>query len=467
MSEGTFWRTISISIISAALCCGVARAQESSTPTQQQDPNNPVSQNSDSSAPKEGASQDSQSADNDIKTPLPVAPSLEVHPVGSSISLPQYDTLLRWGPVYVRTLEFSQSYDQISGAPTAGQGIFNQGSFDTSILRASIVYDRVIGQNRLELEYDPRLTIVNGVVGKDYLNQSANLNYVQTLSPRWTLGLSNSVAYYSVRQLYGDYFLPVNTIAPGALPSSFLDSGGSWLNTNSQVSLAYALSPTSTLTISPNFSYSYVTGTTSGGGSGNVYQYGAQLNWTKQLTAHRSINAAYYYRAVESAGSSVPYQSIQVGITQDLGPSTVIGGSIGLLSSGFPSNQDNTVAGSVQLSRKLGRAVGSIGYYRGMPLFSELASQGVSQYVQGSYQVNLSQRWYLSVQGGYENSLTSNIINVSGKFGSAEVGYRLTPQISSYFSYTYKTQGGTDALLLSGTRKSYVAGLRWTARAAQ
>lgn len=453
------WKTIAISFIAAMLCCPAAWAQESSSSAPpQQDPNKPGSQDS---------SQDPQPSDNDIKTPLAVPPSLEVYPAGSSIPLPRYDTLLRWGPVYVRTLEFMQSYDRISNVSGGAQGVFNQGSFNASILRASIVYDRMIGQNRLEAEYSPRVTIINGKVGSDYLNQTANLNWVQTLSPRWTLGLSNSVGYFSVRHLYGDYFLDVNTVTAGTVPSSFLDGAGSWLNTNSQVTLAYALSPTSSLSITPNFAYGHISGTVNGGEATNIYQYGAKLDWKKQLTPHRSINVVYYYRVVESRGSRVPYQSGQVGITQELGPSTVFGAYIGLLSAGFASSRDNAVAGSVQLTRKFGRSVGSIGYYRGIPLFSELGSQGFSQWVQGNYRVDLTQRWYWSAQGGYENSLTSKIVDVTGKFASTEVGYRLTPQISCFFSYAYKTQGGNDPLLLSGTRSFFLGGLRWTARPVQ
>jgi hypothetical protein len=170
---------------------------------------------------------------------------------------------------------------------------------------------------------------------------------------------------------------------------------------------------------------------------------------------------------VDGRGDSVPYQTAQVGITQQLSPSTVFGGYLGVITSGFASAQDTSLAGSVQLSRSFGRSVGSIGYYRGMPFFTELASQGYSQYVQANYRFDLTRRLYWSAAGGYEDSLTSKIINVSGKYGSTEVGYRLTPQISSYFSYAYKIQGGNDARLLSGTRSYYLGGLRWTARPVQ
>jgi hypothetical protein len=360
-----------------------------------------------------------------------------------------------------------QSYDQISNVSSGAQGVFNQGSFNASVLRASIIYDRMIGRNRLEIEYAPRLTIINGTVGSDYLNQTGSLNWVQTLSPRWTLGLSNSVGYFSVRHLYGDYFLDVNTVTPGTVPSSFLDGGGSWFNTNSQVTLAYAISPTSSLSISPNFAYSHVTGTLNGEVPTNIYQYGAELDWKKQLTPHRSINAVYYYRVVQDHTDTVPYQNGQVGITQELGPSTVFGANVGLISAGFGSGRDYALSGSVQLTRRFGHSEASIGYYRGMPLFSELASQGYSQWVQGNFRVDLSRRWYWSAQGGYEDSMTSKIVDVSGKFASTEVGYRITPQISGFFSYAYKTQGGSDPRLLTGTRSYYLGGVRWTARPAQ
>jgi hypothetical protein len=243
-----------------------------------------------------------------------------------------------------------------------------------------------------------------------------------------------------------------------------LNGGGTWLNTTTAANFAYALSPTSSLSVAPFFGYGRVTGQINASNTTDLYQYGSKFAWTKQLSPFRSIRATYYYRIVGDLGNGTPYQSGEFGISQQLGPSTVIGANAGVLSEGFASGTQWTFSGSVQASRKLGRAIASIGYYRGLPLFPELNSQGVAQRVDGNIRLNLSERFYWSVQGGYENSLTASVINVAGQYVSTEAGYSLTPQVSFLVSYARQLQTGSDPNLLVGTRNYFLGGIRWIAR---
>jgi hypothetical protein len=390
----------------------------------------------------------------------------QVRPAGRSSPLLSYDSFLRWGPIFVRTIEFLQGYDQIHPVGGSGQGIFNQRSFTSSVLRADIIYDRQLRQSRLEFQYSPRLTLVNGNVSSNFVNQSANLNWIQQVSPRWTLGVSPSVTYMQVRQLYGEYFLGANSITATTLPSSFLDGPGSWLNTNMEVSIAYALSPTSSVSVAPFFGYSQVSGQINAAQPFSIYQYGGRVRWDKRLSPSRGINANYYSRVVGDLGNGTLYQSGEVGYDHQFGPSTVVAVSAGLLTGGFVHRQWN-LSGSVQLSRKFGRSIGSVGYYRGFPLFTETVSRGVAQRVDASYRLELSQKWYSQVQGGYENSLGSNATDISGKYITAEMGYNLAPRWSFFLNYARKIQSGNDPLLLQGTRNFYSAGIRWSARPIQ
>jgi hypothetical protein len=459
MCEYFTWKGILLTVLAITLSTLPAHAQSGQdpvTPARQGDPNP-------SSPPQQGQDGD---VDHSVKTPMPVPPEMEIRPIGSSTPLPTYDTLLRWGPLYIRDAEFLQSYDRISDVPGPTPGVFNQGSFSSSILRTSIVYDRQLGQNRLTLQYSPRITVINGHVSGDFVNQTVAFDWIQQLSPRLTLGISNSFGYFSIRNLYGDYFLNLNT-APGTnVPSSFLDAGGTWLNTTTQATFAYALSPTSSVSVAPFFGYGRVTGQTNSPNGQDTFQYGSRFAWSKQLSPFRSVTAAYYYRIVRSLGTGVPYQGGEVGISQQLGAATVIGATVGALSEGYTTGTRWNLSGSVQASRGIGRTVVSIGYYRGFALFSELNSQGVAQRVDGSFRLNLSQRWYWTVHGGYEDSLSSSIANVSGKYVSTEFGYNLTPQISCFASYARKTQAGNFQNLLAGTRDYVLGGIRWTARPA-
>jgi hypothetical protein len=451
------------SLILAVLALGVG-------PSSAQEPQNPpTAPPPDTSASKTGAPQDEQSSDSDnaVKPPVYVPAQLEVRAMGSSVALPSYDTLLRWGPVYVRSMEVFQSYNQISDVTGGAQGIYNQNAFNGTALRTDILYDRPTKLGRVVIEYIPRLTVVNGHVSADFLNQTVGLHLVEPLSSRWTLGLSDTFSYYSVRNLYGDYFLDVSTITGGTVPSSFLESGGSWLNAGTQASFAYALSPTSSFSISPGFAYSRTTGLINGPEPTNGYQYSGTFAWNKRMSPNFSVQADYGYRLVQYLATRVPYNTADLGFSWQLGASTTLGGSAGTLSSGFAGGTQWTVSSSVQLAEKWGHSLLSIGYYRGVALFSELGSQGVSQVIQANYRVDLTPRWYWTAQGGYEDSITKSVTDLSGKYVSTEVGFQFSRQVSGFASYGHKTQGGGQQGLLAGTVNTVVGGVRWSARPAQ
>jgi len=365
-----------------------------------------------------------------------------------------------------------QNYSKFSNATSGAGSIFDQNSFNATVLSTEIVYDRLIDNSRLVVEYAPNVQVVNGQVSSNFVNQTVSLNWVRPLSPRWTLGLSDNFRYYSVRNLYGYYYLNADAfrstiVTGGIVPSSFLDGGGSWLNESTQANFAYALSPTTSISVAPVFAYNHVTGQVNGPTTTDSFLYGGTVGWNKQISQNSSINASYGYQILEQNGTGTPYQYGQVGYSRKLGPSTVISLFAGLQTEGFVSGRNWNLTGSVQASRKIGRASASISYYRGMPLFSELGSQGLSQMVFGEFRYNFSQRWYVTAQGGYEDSLTTNIINLSGKFASGEVGYQVSPQISCFASYSYKTQAGSDPNLLVGSRYYYAGGIRWHARPAR
>lgn len=415
-----------------------------------------------------GAVQDTQASDNTVKPPVYVPAEQEIRAIGSSVALPTYDTLLRWGPVYLRSMELFQTYTQVGDITSGAQGIYNQDTFNATVLRTDIVFDHPTKTGRFVVQYAPRIIVINGQVDADFLNQSLVANWVRPLSSRWTFGLSDNFSYYTVRNLYGDYFLDVNAVTGAAVPSSFLESAASWLNAGTRTSFSYALSPTSSLTISPGFNYSHTTGLINAPEPTNGYEYSGTLGWTKRMSANFSLSAEYGYRLVQSLGGHVPYHNGDLGFSWQLGSTTTIGLSAGVLTEGFATGTGWTVSGSAQIAEKWGRTIASIGYYRGTSLFNELGSQGVSQTAQATYRINLTRRLYWSAEGGYESSLTKNVADLSGKFASTEVGLQISPQVECFGSYGYKTQSAFgNSAILSGNVTTAIGGIRWTARPAQ
>jgi len=459
MRSRLFCKTASLALVVLVLGVRASSGQETQ---------NPPSGTAGASTTNQSSAQTASPTDSDAK-PVAYSPAgPEVRAMGSSFPLPSYDTLLRWGPIYVRSIELFQTYNQIGDVTAGAQGIFNQDSFNATVLRTDIVYDHPTRSGRIVLEYAPRLTVVNGNVSSDFVNESLNLNYVEPLSSRWTLGLSDTFSYYRVRNLYGDYFLDVNAINGSTVPSSAVDGRGSWLNAGMQASFSYALSPTSSLSISPGFAYTRTTGLINGPEpTSNGYQYSGTLGWSRRLSSSFSLQADYGYRLVQSLGTRVPYNNGDLGFSWQLGPDTTIGATAGVLSAGFTGGSERTVSASAQLAEKWGRSLASIGYYRGVSLFNELGSQGASQIVLATYRINLTSRWYWTAQGGYEDSVTRGLSGLSAKYASTEVGFQLSPQVSCFLSYGYKTQVGGSPALLAGNINTVIGGIRWSARPAQ
>jgi len=217
MSEHSQWKRMFLGLVLTMFCWAPARAQQE--PVAALEGQNPPVL---ASGSEPGQTTSPQPADSSTNVPS----QAQIRPAGRSSPLLSYSSFLRWGPIYVRTMEFLQGYDQIDAAAGSNQGIFNQRSFTSTVLRTDIIYDRQFKQSRLELQYSPRLTIVNGNVGSNYANQNANMNWVRQLSPRWTLAVNPSVTYMKVRQMYGDFFLDASAITGTNVPSSFLDGAG-------------------------------------------------------------------------------------------------------------------------------------------------------------------------------------------------------------------------------------------------
>ena len=100
-----FSRGLTILGLAVILTAPSARAQ-SGPPTsqgqeQQQPPPDKPTEPNPSGPPQQSSD---SSADSNVKSPLPLPPELEVRPIGSSTPMPTYDTLLRWGPLYVKRL---------------------------------------------------------------------------------------------------------------------------------------------------------------------------------------------------------------------------------------------------------------------------------------------------------------------------------------------------------------------------
>lgn len=462
MSRRRYLNWASLVLSASVLCTTTTPGQESQNPP----PAVPGTDTNKANTSNGNAPQDPRSADGDAK-PVAYGPAgQDIHAIGSSTPLPSYDTLLRWGPVYVRSMEVFQSYDRLIGVTGAAQGIFDQNSFNATVLRTDIVYDHPTKVGRLVIEYAPRLTVVNGHVGADFVNQTLGLNFVQSLSPRWSLGLADNFSYYSVRNLYGDYFLDVNTLTGASVPASALDSGANWLNAGTQASFSYALSPTSSISIVPGFAYGRTTGLINGPQPTNGYQYSGTLLWNKRLSANFSLQADYGYRLVQSLGTRVPYENGDLGFSWQLGRYTTLGANAGVLAASFTGNTDWTVSGSAQLAEKVNRSTFSIGYYRGVALFNEIGTQGVSQVAQATYRIDLTPRFYWTASAGYEASLQKNVTDLSTRFASAEAGYRISRGVDCFASYGYRIQAGGEPLL-AGRISSLIGGFRWSARPAQ
>lgn len=370
-----------------------------------------------------------------------------------------------WGSLYVPSAGVNGIVDQFESTGTTPGA-----TFTAAVLQATVVYDHRIGTSRIALQYQPSMAIAEGQVVGNFSNQNTTLDWLLYTRPRWNVKLSEGFRYYYTQQSIGMSYLDVNTTTSGLAVNNFLDGGGRWLSNNVNMSIGYALSRRSSISVTPNYTFSEAgEGATLTRGS----SYGGSVSWNYRTSERQTVGIQYTAELLHEAGlgtststtgapTDTIFHTIAATAGRQLSATFFARGSLGVTT----STSDLTarqwmVYGTFGLVKQLGRSSVGLNYSRGDTLSNGLIANEYADRVDLTFQNRINMRLNWAFGGGYLRQVQSG--GFSGWYGTSDVQFLLAPRAGLFatFDYFRKNQSANQNNLFSGNRNIYTFGLRW------
>ena len=425
------------------LRCSFAAAQEPTPQPPPPDTNNQA--NSDQS------SDDSESIEHPVAVVSTAPPIRQTTSAG--YLMPSISPL-RWGPLYVGYAQFSQILDQ--GSSFNGQGNFQDAASQFS---TAIVFDKQFRKARVAVQYVPRLTVLNGQVFGNFVNQDTGVSIVLQLTPRLSLNFSDHLIYYESKNAFADIFLSADPSSGSTLQRDFIQAPGSWLTNSVNAAFTYGLSARTRIAFAPMYIYAATSTGATPGLFSTVNEYGISVSVTHDLTSRSSVSVLYSDQTDLFAGGSSDFQTFQGGYSRSFNGGWSLSGNFGVTASSYQTARTWSESGSGSAIKKFKRSTASIAYFRGHS-FTGYISKQFSDRIDASYRQYLGRRWTLGGGVGYlRDVVTAN--GIWGKYGEGQVSFGLTPTLSLFGSYVYVWQTGDSAVVLSGTTNYLRCGVQW------
>jgi hypothetical protein len=371
---------------------------------------------------------------------------------------------LHLGGLYIPTASATGVVDKFEGTKTS-PGV----EYDAAVLQTTVIYDHTLGQNRrFAIQYQPSIAFANGQVVRDFSNQNTSIDLLLYTRPRWSVRFSDGFQYRYTQRAVGYPYLDVNPVTSGTVQNTFLDGPRRWLSDSAYVSVAYALSPRSSIGVSPGYVFSE-SGTGSNFAKG--VSYGGNVNWNYRTSERQTIGFVYSGQLIRETETSVAtfdtiYQTFAGTWGRQLAASLFVQGAGGLTtstSSIASSTRQWYFYGNLGAVKQIGRSAIALTYSRSDTLFYGLISSQYADRVDLTYQARMSQRLSWSIGGGYLRQVQSG--GVAGWYTTSNVQFLLSPRagLSATFDYSHKNQrlGNVVTNLFAGNRDVYTFGIRW------
>lgn len=447
-------------VVRLVLCCLVAVLFLPVTSWSQQESSSAPPQASSEQKEAAGKTQTQQAGESSSREES-IPQRVETPPIrqiGKASALGPASSPLRWGHIYMGSVDFLQAFDTISSDTPSSLN----GTRRSTVIRTDVVYDQLFRRSRLALQYHPRLAIVDGEVLKDFTNQDLGFDTYYLLSRRWTLSIGNFFQYYYAQKSFGELYLSADTVTGTTIQNKFLDGPTEWLSNTASFGLGYRVGPRTQLSISP--SYTYVDQRRNSV-SNRGHLYGGELALNHALTDRTTIGSFYSMQRIRltaSGGHTSVYQSFAFSWSRMMTPSFILRGSAGVLTvTHGPDSRTWTAGGNIGLIKVFGRSSLAFMYSRSQG-FPGYLTDSYNDRVDVTYRFALGRRLEAGIGGGYLRDAGST--RVAGKYVSSEVSYLLHRQIYLFASYAHKAQGGDSAQIFTGTRDLVSFGLRWEPR---
>ena len=370
---------------------------------------------------------------------------------------------LRFGGLTIPGISVTGVVDRFDGTATT-PGL----DYTATVIQTNVVYDHAIGRNnRIALQYQPSVAFAGGRFIRDFSNQNTSLDLVLFTRPRWSVRLNDGFQYRYGQQAVGYLYLDFNPSTSATVLNTFLDSQARWLSNSAYVSIAYALSARSSISVTPDYTLSE-----SGRGAGleRAVSYGGAINWSYRLTEKQNVGVTYTPQFIRETGgvpSENMFQTLAGTWARRVSGSWTLQGALGVttaMSSAAGSTRDWYIYGSFGTIKQINPASSiAVTYSRGDTLYAGLVSTLYADRLDASYVHRLGRRLTWSVGAGYFHEVIRDAS--FAWYGNTHAQYILAPRagLVSTFDYVHKHQqlGATSTNLFTGNGDLFTFGLRW------
>lgn len=376
---------------------------------------------------------------------------------------------LRWGDFSIGNFTYQQVSDHfqpVGNVPSANIAL--------SILRTSVIFDHYFGKHQLLLQYEPQLAVLNGkVAGNAGLDNDLNLGWTFLLTPRLTMVVKDMFADVHSRQLYPANYLGIDQQAGNLIQNNFLQNAGSyWTNQVTGV-ITYLISPRLMLTLSPSYKYTHATNDQEVLFLANGHDISDAAALTYALTQRQTIGAVYtleLLREKDAAGilANSYFHTVGFYYANRLSQSWWLQGQLGANLARYPNDIPpvTTVAGTLSLIKTFTTGNFAIGYSRGRVENANFLTARTGDLVQASYTQHLGKRLTWNNGAGYYRESGADPRNM-GNLLATGVDLEIRPNLFLTGSYSHMFQKSSTLQLLSGTRNTYIFGLKWAPQPAK
>ena len=413
----------------------------------------------------------------DSVTPNPAqAPAIPGEATGASSSTPQIRAMngagplpagrvspIQLGPIDLQSADVFQTV--IASSSTVQTGTLWQ---SRTLFRAILVFDQGFKTSRIAVQYQPRITVIDGTVNADTGNLNAEWSTAFRITPLLKMSFNNSLNFYSQQQQFDNLSLMADVTTGAFVRSQFLEGNGHFLNDRTQVPVTYQFSPRSRIDATPFFEYYSSSGTTQtvsqSEGYGLSASYGYLLGPNNEIGFQYQVEDTHFSEFLPNT----IYQTFSASYSQQLSLTMRFSVSGGMTtaqsrqSTGSSSSSDSThrtASGSATLIKAFRDATLAFSFYRGQSMGLQITNGFADRY-DAAYERHLSARTTLDVGAGYYREFQS-ATNTSGIYSSMGLGYRFTEKWSLAAQYGYKNQKNGGANFATGDLHFLSFGVRW------
>lgn len=380
------------------------------------------------------------------------ANSSAIREIGNASLLQITPGMFHLGPLKLDALQVSQMYEQFQ---SPGQQSL---SSELSVFRAHTFYQHSFRRSQIAFQYAPQILVTDGTVLTDFSSQNLSFDTYYPVTKRATLKFQDQFSYSGNQARFLDQGLSLDVASGYTLQKNFLEDPGRYIINSFNVSGDYRLNGRTRVTITPQLGYVY---TNIGQASNRGQSVGGTVTASRDLSPVSELELFYGIQENRLPGnvSNATYHSIGAGYSRKIGRTWSTHMQLAAGTNITGDVQHWTPQASLSVIKTLRRASLALAYARTNTLTPQLRN-GYADQLDVTYRTRLGRRLFSSVGAGRYSEIWTLDRN-SAYYGSVNIGYMITPQLSWTSGFMYRNQSGSPLDVLIGTSRYILTGLQW------